>query len=348
MHLFAQSILNQLVIHEVGNKVADENLKLSRKLTDVSDESIKDLLNRYFLAPFKSEEYFHFSHSSDVNLNEMYSFATKIFADPDSFFLQSINIAKHLYEQSAHPNIKSGEMYIAYFTGIQIDDAEVDAIGVFKSENKDTFLKINPIGDSYEIQSEHGININKLDKGCLIFNVESEKGLKLMLVDNTNKGEEAKYWKDLFLNVKPREDSFHHTKAYMKMFNGFVQDTLKTEYELSKPDEIEMLNKTVNYFKKKDTFDFQEFATETIRDPEVIEKFRSYKDQYQTDNEVNVADEFEISTSAAKKQFKDFKSILKLDKNFHVYIHGSRENIVRGKDDATGKNFYQLFFETES
>ena len=118
MHLFAQSILNQLVIHEVGNKVADENLKLSRKLTDVSDESIKDLLNRYFLAPFKSEEYFHFSHSSDVNLNEMYSFATKIFADPDSFFLQSINIAKHLYEQSAHPNIKSGEMYIAYFTGI--------------------------------------------------------------------------------------------------------------------------------------------------------------------------------------------------------------------------------------
>jgi len=130
----------------------------------------------------------------------------------------------------------------------------------------------------------------------------------------------------------------------MKMFNGFVQDTLKTEYELSKPDEIEMLNKTVNYFKKKDTFDFQEFATETIRDPEVIEKFRSYKNQYQTDHEVNVADEFEISPSAAKKQFKDFKSILKLDKNFHIYIHGSRDNIVRGKDETTGKNFYQLFF----
>ena len=254
MHLLSQSILNQLVIHEVGNKMADEFLKLSKKAVDVSDNSIKDLLNRYFLSPFKSEEYYHFTHTSDLELNELYSFSKKIFADPGAFFLQSVNIAKHLYDQSAHPNIKSGELYLAYFEGCMIDETETDGIGIFKSENKDTFLKINPVGDTYQVHPENGININKLDKGCLIFNTDAEKGFRTMIVDNTNKGEEAKYWKDNFLNVKPREDSFHHTKEYMKMFNGFVHDKLKQDFELEKADEIDILNKTVNYFKKKETF----------------------------------------------------------------------------------------------
>ena len=41
-------------------------------------------------------------------------------------------------------------------------------------------------------------------------------------------------------------------------------------------------------------------------------------------------------------------SVLKLDKNFHVYIHGKREYIEKGFDEEKGMHFYQLFFEEES
>jgi len=77
----------------------------------------------------------------------------------------------------------------------------LDAVGLFKSENKDTYLKVEPVMEGYEIESRQGININKLDKGCLVFNTDKENGYVLSIVDNTNKGNEAQYWKDDFLSV---------------------------------------------------------------------------------------------------------------------------------------------------
>ncbi|MES1226514.1 MAG: nucleoid-associated protein, partial [Bacteroidota bacterium] len=49
-----------------------------------------------------------------------------------------------------------------------------------------------------------------------------------------------------------------------------------------------------------------------------------------------------------KKQAKVFKSVLKLDKNFHIYIHGRRDLIEKGIDEITGKKFYKIYFEEES
>jgi hypothetical protein len=59
-----------------------------------------------------------------------------------------------------------------------------------------------PLGEGFEIESEKGVNINKLDKGCLIFNTEKEKGYIVAVVDNTNKGADAQYWVDDFLHVQ--------------------------------------------------------------------------------------------------------------------------------------------------
>jgi hypothetical protein len=63
---------------------------------------------------------------------------------------------------------------------------------------------------------------------------------------------------------------------------------------------------------------------------------------------VQFEDEFDIHLSAVKKQSKVFKSVLKLDKNFHVYIHGRRDLIERGYDELSGKHFYKIYFEEES
>lgn len=42
------------------------------------------------------------------------------------------------------------------------------------------------------------------------------------------------------------------------------------------------------------------------------------------------------------------KSVIKLDKNFHIYVHGDQHKIVKGMDPKTGLNYYQLFFRDES
>jgi len=39
--------------------------------------------------------------------------------------------------------------------------------------------------------------------------------------------------------------------------------------------------------------------------------------------------------------------VLKLDKNFHIYIHGNKELIERGTD-PDGRKYYKIYFEQES
>ena len=51
--------------------------------------------------------------------------------------------------------------------------------------------------------------------------------------------------------------------------------------------------------------------------------------------------------NAAKKQQTKMKSVLKLDKNFHIYIHGDESRIRRGVDPETGMKFYQFYYDEE-
>jgi len=60
-----------------------------------------------------------------------------------------------------------------------------------------------------------------------------------------------------------------------------------------------------------------------------------------------IADEFNISHNAVKNSSRIFKSILKLDKNFSIYIHGKKEYITKGYDEEKGMNFYQFFYREE-
>lgn len=345
MLIYEQATLVSLALHYVGCKIQEEDIRLSKKELKVSEE-INNLLVNYFLPAFKSEEYFHLYHDTDLKLNEVYSYVSEIFDHPDQLFDQSVNLAKHLYEQSLHPKIKGGDFYTVYFKDCIVDGETVDAVGLFKSENKDVFLKVYPSESGFELASEEGVNIKKLDKGCLIFNSEREKGYLVAVVDHMNKGVDARYWIDDFLKVKQREDEYFQTQNVMSMCKNFVTKELPQQFEVSKADQIDLLNKSVNFFKEKENFDMEEFTNEVISQPEVIEQFNNYKKEYQVDCDTAIADNFAISETAVKKQARVFKSIIKLDKNFHIYIHGDRNLIEQGEDDD-GRKFYKLYYEKE-
>ncbi|MBK0402117.1 nucleoid-associated protein [Adhaeribacter sp. BT258] len=339
--------LESIILHKVGNKSREEGLKLSKGELKL-DGFVKELLMKYFLSPFKQEEYFNLHHESDINLNEVFSFCANIFDNPETFHEQSVNLAKHLYEQSNHPKIKEGEFYVTFMKDLVVHGEAVDAIGVFKSESRDTYLKVYPNGDNFDIDSEDGVNINKLDKGALIFNTDRDKGFMVATVDNLNKGNEAQYWREEFLRLKSREDIYFHTSNMMALCKNFVEEHLPEQFEINRADQADLLNKSASYLREKETFNIKEFQQEVIAHPDLIESFEEFKTQYASNNEVPIYDEFDISTAAVKKQAKIMKSIIKLDKNFHVYVHGQASQIVKGYDQEKGMHFYQLFFHEES
>ena len=341
---FSEAVLSNLSIHQVGNKSNEEGLIISEQEVPING-TIAPLLTTYFTKPFKPQEFYNFSHETDLNLNEVYSYVKSIFNDKTSLQMQSIHLAKHLYEESNHPNIKAGELYVAYFDNCYLHDELTEVIGIFKSEQKETFLKVFPEGKSFTVSRDDGININKLDKGCLIFNENPEVGYKLLLVDNTNKGEDAKYWREFFLNVKPQEDNFFHTKNYLQMCKSFANDAFP---EADKIDQMSMVQESANFFKEEDVFDKANFHEKVLQEPELIEAFEDFKGDYQEKNKMKIYDEFDINSDAVNKMKRVFKSVIKLDKNFHVYVHGNRNYIKKGFDEESNMNFYQLFFKDES
>ncbi|MDX5423527.1 MAG: nucleoid-associated protein, partial [Hymenobacteraceae bacterium] len=150
--------LKQLAVHRVGNKAKEEGVIASKEPVDLRDEQLSDLLQNYFLSPFKQEEFFRFTHTSDIALNEMFAYSALIFNEPGSFHEYSVHILNHLYEQSDHPKVKSGELYVVHFAGCVMGDEIVDAIGIFKSENKDTFLTFQDSDDDLNVNYHFGVN----------------------------------------------------------------------------------------------------------------------------------------------------------------------------------------------
>lgn len=339
-------LLADLTVHYVGNKGIDESLYIAQDYA-VLEEEAKVGLTSYFFNSFKSEERFHFHHDIELSMNEVFVCAQRIFEDASNLLEYSKHIAQHLYNNSMHPKVKGGELYIGYFTNCVLDGETVDAIGIFKSENRDTFLEVEPSLDGYHIHSKLGINIDKLDKGCLIFNNRAEEGYQIRLVDQTNKGSEAVYWRDEFLSVIILNNEYHQTKEFLSIAKQFVTEHLEQEFEVSKADKIDLLNRSVDYFKTHETFEKSEFQAEVFGDSDVIQSFEKFDTNYREMHAISYEEEFAISAAAVKKQARVFKSVLKLDKNFHVYIHGNRELLEQGEDE-NGRKYYKLYYETEA
>lgn len=345
MNDFIQCNILTASMHYVGNKNEMDDIILSPTCLNIRSDELRINLLNYFTTHFSSDEYYQLYHESGIDYNVVYGVASHIFDDTESLYEQSVNLAKHLYEQSTHPKIKGGEFYTVYFKDCIVDGETVDAIGLFKSENKDTFLKVLREGGNFNLESEQGINIKKLDKGCLIFNKDRENGYVVAVVDNTNRGVDAQYWIDDFLHVRQRKDEYANTENVMAMAKQFITKELPKEFEVPKADQIDLLNRSLQFFKEKDSFDMEEFANEVIEQPEVIESFKSYKKSYEEEHATEIDDSFTISQHAFKKQQRSYKRIIRLDKKIQIIIDGNRDHIEQGEDER-GK-YYKVYYSTE-
>jgi len=314
--------LEMLITHFVGNKNREEGYKASDSTTFIKQES-KDYLMRYFLSSFQLNDFSRFSHAVELGMNEVYTLVKSLFKSQQNFVQQSQNLLKLLYDSADHPNIKSGELNIAYFKKVQFNDETIDAIGIYKSEVDVPFIKMMERKDNYFIEHEMGYALNKIDKACLIFNSHPKEGYQVLVLDKTNKND-AQYWVEDFLQVVPNGDEYHQTTNFLKITNEFISSEMANHFEIDKTDKIDLLNRSIDYFKGTEMISKKEFENKVLQDKAVIKSYQKFDNAY-----------------------RESKSVLKLDKNFHVYIHGDKSQIERGVDE-NGRKFYKLFYHQES
>jgi hypothetical protein len=345
---FSRAQLTHFSINFVGNKGLSEELTCSEKVFEFKDDFVKETVLRYFLSPFKNDIYYQFKKQVDISLPGVATVCEDLFSTRKDFIQKAKLAASHLYNQSMHPKIKGGEFYVCYFKDAMVDGVICDAIGFFKTENKETYLRINQHVNEFDVDCDNGININKLDKGCLVFNTDQKKGYKLSIIDNNNKlAECALYWEEDFLNATLKPNGYYHTRNFIDASRGFCEEVLTETNNVDKRDQMMMLNKSTSYFKEKDKFNLKDFEKEVLVQPEIISAFNDYRSDFNKRLDLTAVDEFEVSPTAVKKNQKYMRSIIKLDKNFHIYVHSRHDYIERGYDEERGLKYYKLYYVNE-
>ncbi len=341
--------IESLSIHRVGNKSRNEALFLSEQAYNLNDE-IVPLLKEYFFKSFrdKEENYFQFAHEVDLDYNDMFNLATEIFTDPSTIHEVSKKITKHLFEQSNHPHIKNGEVYVTYLTNINIDNNVVDAIGVFKSEVQSDFLQFEEKNTSLEMILQHGINLNKLDKGCLILNYKKEEGYKILTVDSNRY--DARYWLEHFLAVDAFQDENFITKKYLKFCQGFAKDVVFPAED--KKEEVMFMNRSVNYFAKNDQFEESNFLNEVLVNPELIPEFKNYKVDKGEKYSIEDLTTFPIANSAVSDARKSIKNVINLDTHIQIKLdfinpESAEKYVEKGWDEEKQMYYYLVYFNKE-
>jgi hypothetical protein len=133
----------------------------------------------------------------------------------------------------------------------------------------------------------------------------------------------------------------------MSLTKNYVKQRLPEDFEVSGADQADYLNRSMDFFKNNERFDEAHFEREILQHDNLIESFQKYKEDFSEEQELDLNAQFSISEPAVKKQARIFKSVLKLDKNFHVYIHGNRDLIEHGVDEK-GRKFYKIFYSQET
>jgi hypothetical protein len=332
----------------VGNKGRFEGVNIPKQtLTPVHDVA-QDMLTAAFLKPFeKTEEFFYFFHEEDVSNHPVYQNCMNIFKEPENFHDEVTKLVQRLYESSENPKVQGGEFFVALFDQVVLQGELTRAIAIVKIQSKDSYLKVERTTETYALNILEGIPLDKLETAALIFDMDEYEGYRVCAIDTVTKKNERSFWKDEFLRLRPIEDNYFNTRHYINLSGEFITQKLPQSFETERTDQLDLLYRSGLYFKENESFEIEDYAASLFPDEEKQEAFKEFRDSYSKAYAVPLEDKFDISGQAVKKEFKVLKSVIKLDKNFHIYVHGRRDLIERGFDEGKGKKYYKVYFEEE-
>lgn len=338
------TFVDEMFVHLVGNKGLDEGCIFSDEAYPLDDD-VKNVLEEYFFSPFKENVYYKLMHEADIRLNEMYTYAHSFFTKDIELKELSTFVAKHLHNQSEHPKIKKGEVYICHLRGLRFEDQQVDGIGIFKSESRDTFLKYE--GNDLQFSVEEGIHIKKLDKGAIILNVEEEDGYRVMMVDANS--QEARFWREDFLSVEDICDDRFHTLSQIQLCKDFGKEVLAVE---DKKEQAAFLDRSLSYLKSNENFEEETFIEKVLDNDHKKEQFTAYSKKYDEERGIERPQEFQLTEQAVKKAQTQLKNVIKLDIPIEIRLKNDPRDpadqyLEKGFDDEIGMHYFKVYFNKE-
>lgn len=348
---FNDTELVSMTLAKVGNPIRDEPLTVSQAHCQFNEDD-SEMLTSCFLRPFRSLEQHHLDHHSEIESNDLYGYATKVFEDRDSLVEQGGNIARHLYDKSRHPNIKSGDLCVSLIDHVGVSGAgELErrqALCIIKSESKVPFLQISEHDGDLRLTTQQGIYPEKIDKGCLIIDHGRADGYAVYLFDKS--GGSTQFWKHDFVGAAPVKDEDYLTRHYSKLCVDFADKGLAED--TPQQERMEVADRAISYLEDSEQFDLDDFKSKTLETPERIEQFDSFKADYEEENDKELEDKFTVSQPEAKKARKRLKSRLKLDVGVELrfssgFITAADQFLERGHDDDKGMEYVKVWYHKE-
>ena len=343
---FQSAAATGLVLAKVGNPQRDEPLQTSREVFRIGDED-RPILTELFLRPFKNLPGQRFVHHSSLDQHEMNNCAKAIFTSENGLYDRGCDIARRLYSKSTHPAIKAGDLCISLIRDVEVNGELTQALCILKAESMVPFLSISTHEGDLQLSTEHGINPEKIDKGCLIVDRYADQGYYVLTFDRA--GAESRFWVRDFLGVQPVPDSAFLTQSYAEMAVSFLAEEHAAEAAV--PEETcTAAQEAIAYFDERETFDLREFEEEVLKTPEAVAKFTEHRTKVEEEQGVPLQTSFEISKKSVSKARKKIGAVLKLDTGVDIHIKStfaSQDVVERGFDEEKSMNYIKVYYNEE-
>jgi hypothetical protein len=331
------AVVEEVVIHRVCVDEGD-TLSMDASLTPDNPEEwlfFRDLL----LKPYSNAAFtFEFDEMSG---NSFYRLLLEWQSGAIDFYTLSKDLAELFSSFYADKDPNPGEFVVAKIEDVDKEGVLYKALCIAKYETKTLFLETRREEGKIDSFFRFGLGEEKPEVSVLI--LLDQEPFTVIVVDNKQRSE---FWRNGYLGIQTKKDTVNQTHNFLNLTKRFIMDDIPDKFEVSKADQIDLLNRSVQYFKENEVFERESFENEVFQNEQVIDNFRKFDEVFNAEQEVVAAASFEIAKAAVKKQARDFKSVLKLDKNFHIYIHGNRQLIEKGVDED-GRKFYRIYFENE-
>jgi len=337
-----------LVLAKVGNPSRDEPLQTSKTIFVVGADD-QPTLRSIFLRPFRNLTGQRFTHHSSLDKNEVNTSAKTIFDDPTTLLAQGCDIAQRLYSKSSHPNIKSGDLCLALMDGVEVDGESKRALCILKSESVTPFLSISTRDGDLQLETEQGINPEKIDKGCLIVEHLEKKGFYVLTFDRG--GSESRFWVRDFLGVRPIPDSALLSKRIAEMAVTAVSPE-KSGDDSPPWDVNEPAREALSYLHDQKQFSLQEFEENALRTDAAKSRFAEERKRLEDDEGIEFKDNFDISKRDITKAKKLMKSRMTLDTGVEIrlkpkVVDNPGEFLEKGYDESRKMNFIKIYFNED-
>ena len=335
---FKEAYIDKLICHRFS-------LDKQRSLINHKDMDMETMdqifLKDFFVKPFSREKVqYSFVHSIDLKYNIVYNTIIDIFQGGD-FVENSISIFKYLDSVSTLPTIKDGDIFIVKIEDVLNDDKYCEAVGIFKIETRNEFIETSVDSNgNMNVSVKSGYTSQKIDKACLIvFTEDMPVGF---IID---KSKDSKFWRQDFLGMETKTTPFSQSKFLIGMMENFIKDKLVKETDISKSEQVEMVNSYTELISKSQNLNIEEWEAKIFRDKKIQDMFEDYRKIYEERENFNLEANFRVDKSALNVPRKLRK--IRLDDTVELCFMKTGNFIERGYDENKGRSYYKIYFTKE-